>query len=46
MSHHCEIINCECAHHSASNKDANPYPEGNSPFLAKQESPIGKYPTL
>ncbi|MFH2134369.1 MAG: hypothetical protein ABII81_04220 [Pseudomonadota bacterium] len=46
MYHHCEIVSCESDHHSAINKDQNDFLQGISMFLAKQESPSGKYPTL
>lgn len=46
MYHHCEIISCKSSQHSAINDESNAFSEGNFTFLAKQESPTGKYPTL
>ncbi len=46
MYRHCEILSCECNHHPADNKGQNAFVEGIHTFLAKQESPSGKYPTL
>ena len=46
MYRHCEIISCQSSHHAAANKGQHAFVEGNYAFLAKQESPTGKYPTL
>lgn len=46
MYHHCEIVSCECNHQPAINKEQNDFLQGIRLFLAKQESPSGKYPTL
>lgn len=46
MYHHCEIISCESSYQSSDNKGPNAFTEGNYSFLAKRESPTGKYPTL
>lgn len=46
MYRQCEIVSCESSHHSAGDKGPNAFIEGNYAFLAKQESPTGKYPTL
>lgn len=46
MYHHCEIISCESSQQSAIKNESNAFIEGNYAFLAKRESPTGKYPTL
>ncbi|MDD2699935.1 MAG: hypothetical protein PHH36_01730 [Sideroxydans sp.] len=46
MYRNCEIISCESTHHSASQNEPNAFVDGNYSFLAKRESPTGKYPTL
>ncbi|MBU0688748.1 MAG: hypothetical protein KJ850_10480 [Gammaproteobacteria bacterium] len=46
MYRHCEIISCESSLHPAVNKGQQAFVDSIHAFLAKQESPSGKYPTL